>query len=410
MPKPIYWIISAKRALSRPNEIFMSVRKIRNSWWADFRFDGLRYRKKSPVNSKGGAKDYESLLRQKLVRGEPIDETKKEANSDFQQFAWNWFDVYVKNNNKHSEIVSKESILRSHLIPFFGSLRLEKIESKRVEEYKRKTAKTGLCNKTINNHLTVLRKCLNTAQEWGALKNVPVVKLLKVQPQKYDYLTEAESEVLINEARGVIQEMIRLALKTGLRFGEIIALDWQDVDLERKMLAVNKSISKGVMGSTKSNKARYIPLSSDICEMLRGKGGKFGFVFIKATGEAIKQVPCCKALWGACKRAGIRKIGWHALRHTFASRLAQKGVSLKAIQELLGHSDIKTTMRYAHLSPTELRSAIDVLEPTENFGQPAGNGAILRLEFPNLRTKNNIDFLPANKQKTEAEASAFCTD
>ena len=381
----------------------MSIRKIRNSWWADLRFNGHRFRKRSPVNSKEGAKDYESLLRQKLVRGEGLDDQKNKGDITFEIFSKEWFEVYVKNNNKHSEVISKESILRVHLLPFFGKMELSKIQSQKIEEYKRQKIQSGLNNKTINNHLAVLNKSLDTAREWKFINDRPRIRLLKLKPLNHDYLSASECEILLNGATGDSKEMIFLALRTGLRFGEIIALDWQDVDLNRKMLSVSKSISKGLMGSTKSNRARHIPLSGELCEMLTQRSQKSGFIFTSQGGTPKKQIPCCKALYRACRQSKLREIGWHTLRHTFASHLAQKGISLKAIQELLGHSDIRTTMRYAHLSPSELRSAIDCLEPKDNFGQQAGNAHDFSLNISELKRSGKIGFLPIDTQKADTE-------
>src|SRR5680860_42308 len=131
----------------------MSVRKIRASWWIDFRFNNARHRKKSPVNSKAGAYDFEALFRQKLARGESIEEDNTEKKQLFSEFAWYWFETYAKTNNKHSEILNKESILRFHLVPFFGKTKLDCISNQLVEKYKREKQKTRLCNKSINNHL-----------------------------------------------------------------------------------------------------------------------------------------------------------------------------------------------------------------------------------------------------------------
>lgn len=383
-------------------------RKIKKTWWTDFQFNGIRYRKRSPVNSKEGAKDYESLLRQKLVRGENLENRQDKGEITFEKFSKEWFEVYVKNNNKYSEVLSKESILRVHLLPFFGKIKLSKIQSLKIEEYKRQKIQSGLNNKTINNHLAVLNKSLDTAREWKFIYDRPRVKLLKLKPLHHDYLSESECEQLLNGATGIIREMILLALRTGLRFGEIIALDWQDVDLDRRMLSVSKSISRGLMGSTKSNRTRHIPLSGELCEMLSRRKQKSGSVFLSRNGKTMRRSACFKSLRRACKQSKLRAIGWHTTRHTFASHLAQKNISLKAIQELLGHSNIMTTMRYAHLSPSELRSAIDCLEPeNNNFGQPAVNPDKFSLKISEIKQGVKINFLPIDTQKADTEASTF---
>jgi len=350
----------------------MSIFKKRNKYWINISFNRARYRLPSPDNTYAGAKAYESLIRQKLARGEPIkEETEKKETFTFNSFSEQWFNVYVKNNNKKSEIIQKESILRNHLRPFFGSKLLEEINNLDIEKYKAEKTKTGLANKTINNQLTVLSKCLRIAEEWGVLDRMPKIKKLKVQPQKFDFLTEEECRLLLDNSEGYLREMIFFAIKTGLRFGELIAIDWNDINFKESLLTVRRSIVLGEMGSTKSNKIRYIPLTDDICQMLIQRFKKSGYVFSDKLGNPFKQHHCCEGLYSLCKRVGLRKIGWHTFRHTFASHLIQNGVSIKAVQELLGHSDIVTTMRYSHLGPSTLREAIKTLE---------------------LRNDNNLDF------------------
>ena len=93
----------------------MGARKRNNKWWVDFCFNRSRYRRPSPENSKAGALAWELVLKYKLARGEPLDPEKKKIPA-FRDFAWDWFETYAKNNNKHSEIISKETILRVHLV------------------------------------------------------------------------------------------------------------------------------------------------------------------------------------------------------------------------------------------------------------------------------------------------------
>jgi len=385
----------------------MSVRKIRASWWIDFRFNNTRHRKKSPVNSKTGAKDYEALLRQKLARGKSIEKEKTEKKQLFSEFAWYWFETYAKTNNKHSEILNKEGILRVHLIPFFGKAKLDSINNQLVEKYKREKQKTRLCNKSINNHLTVLRKCLETALEWQILEYTPRVKLLKTPPSKFDYLNESECKLLLDNSSGNLHDMILMALNTGLRFGELIALTWKDVNFEKKLLTINKAIAKGVLGSTKSNKNRYIPLTDSVITMLNSRkenNVRNNELIFFENNSFLGQARYIKKIHKLCKDLKFRRISWHVLRHTFASHLAQKGISLKAIQELLGHSDIKTTMRYAHLSPRELRQAVDVL----SFGQQVGNASNFIFNLPSSNNNGQNHFSPYIKQKTELLNSASC--
>jgi len=353
-------------ALSRLSFKFMGVRKRHQKWWVDFSFDGNRYRRPSPDNTKSGAQVFEAVLKQKLARGEPTEVIKVEKII-YKDFALNWLETYAKNNNKHSEVQNKESNLRLHLIPFFGNLPLENIKSLDIEKYKTEKLNENLNPKTINNHLTVLRKSLQCAVEWEMLKNFPYVRKLKVPPQKFDFLSIEECHQLINSADGIWRRMIIVALGTGLRFGELIALSWDDIDLQRKELVVRQSFVRGILGSPKNNKFRKLPISDSVYTALKDISPKKGFVFSDIEGRPLNKHTCLRRLHHACREAGLRDIGWHCLRHTFASQLAQGGANLVAVQNLLGHSEIRTTMRYAHITGDLLRDAIGILDSGMNM-------------------------------------------
>ncbi len=338
----------------------MCVRKRSNKWWVDFSFNGSRYRRPSPENSKAGALAWELVLKQRLARGEPLDPKKEKIT--FKDFARDWFETYVKNNNKHSEILSKERILRVHLTPHFENSELEEINNLEIEKYKARKISQELSFKSINNHLAVLRKALQCAVEWGAIEHLPLVKRLKTPPQKYDFLTQEECRQLLDSSDGIWRDMIVVALETGMRFGEIIALRWEDLDFKSGELTVTQAYAEGVLGSPKSNQLRRIPMSDSVLHILNPTKNTKGLVFSDSEGNPFKRHVCNEKLRSICKRAGLRRIGWHILRHTFASHLAQAGANLTAIQRLLGHSDIRTTMRYAHINRAVLREAIDVLD------------------------------------------------
>lgn len=345
----------------------MSVRKRNNKWWVDFRFNRQRYRKPSPENSKKGALAYELTLRQKLTRGEEIlnpheSESDEDKQITFKEYAEKWFAIYVQNNNKFAEVSNKQYILNSHLIPHFGQKLICEISNYDIEEYKTRKLKSGLSPKTVNNHLIVLSRCLNTALEWNIIENVPKIKRLKVAPQKYDFLNEVESRQILENTSGTLHDMILVALKTGVRFGELIALEWSDIDFQEKVLIVRQAIVRGRLGSTKSNKIRHIPLTEEVCQILLAKAKKRGFVFTDGNNKPLKHRHYLRLLKKACEKAGLREIGWHVLRHTFASHLAGNNAPMKAIQEMLGHSDIVTTMRYSHVSHSTLRDAVKTLE------------------------------------------------
>jgi integrase len=347
----------------------MAVRMIRKAWWVDFRINRHRYRKRSPENTRTGALAYEATLRQKLSRGESIDRVTDTAQQEqtFEQFAWKWFDEYVVPNNKHSEQRAKRIVLRSSLIPFFGKMHLSDIGARHIEQYKAQALKAGLSRKTINNRLTIFRKCVGTAYEWLALSGVPpTVTWLKCPPVVADYLSPDECSLLLRQANGVMYEMVLTALRTGMRQGELKGLQWSSIDWQNRSLAVQHSRCDytGELTSPKSNRVRHIPIDVDVYEMLLVRKRSTGYVFLNDNNEPFKGQAMQHRMVRLCRRAGLREIGWHALRHTFASHLAMKGVPMTAVQMLMGHSSITTTMRYAHLAPSTFSA---------DFGQPAGN-------------------------------------
>ena len=342
----------------------MSIFKRGNKYWINLRYNRSRYRRPSPDNSCAGAKAYEAVLRQKLARGEPIDpEPVKLAvkMETFQEFSEKWFNVYVMISNKYTEQTNKRYVLGGHLNPFFGSKPLDKISNLDIENYKAEKMKSGLSNKTINNHLAILSKCLKTAQDWDIIIKRPKINLLKVPPQKFDFLTIEECQTLLEHCDGMLYEMVLLAINTGMRFGELIALEWGDINLTDKIITVKNSIALGRLGSTKSNKIRYIPLQDDAFRMLAIRSKRAGYVFSDDNNKPLKQHRYISLLHKACDLAHMRRIGWHMLRHTFSSCLVQNNISVFVLKELLGHSDIKTTMRYSHLTTSATRDAIETL-------------------------------------------------
>jgi len=164
--------------------------------------------------------------------------------------------------------------------------------------------------------------------------------------------------------------MTLVGAEAGLRQGEMVALSWKDIDLVAGMLTVRKSSWRGVVGTPKSGKDRKVPLTARLTSALKAHRHLRGeLVFCHQDGRPFTQSAIEAALRYACRRAGLRQIGSHVLRHTFCSHLAMRGAAPNAIQELAGHSTLAMTMRYMHLAPIALRQAIDLL----NFGHPMGN-------------------------------------
>lgn len=358
----------------------MAVRLIKKSWWVDFQFDQTRYRRRSPENTRQGARAYELLLRQRMARGETIGRLSPAQDIPFEEFAWKWFEEYVVPNNKFSEQRIKRYTLKSSLIPFFGRMLIREITTYHIERYKARKVKEGLANKSIKNHLTVLSKCLTCAYAWLEFASKPPeIPWPKCPPPQTDYLSPDECQILLSHANGVIREMVLMALRSGMRQGELKGLQWSSIDWENRVVIVNNSYCdrEKDIGPPKNNRIRSIPLDGDVYEMLYRRKRATGYVFTNSKGRPLNHSWLSYHLDKLCRSADLRRISWHTLRHTFASHLAMKGVPLNAVQALLGHSTIVMTMRYSHVAPSTMRAAIELLNPrrfvTGGFGQPAVN-------------------------------------
>jgi integrase len=210
------------------------------------------------------------------------------------------------------------------------------------------------------------------------------VQNVSFEPVKNDidrWLTPAEETQLMAAAFPWLQEIMVVALHTGMRQGEILALQWQDIDFERGTLMVMHS---------KNGTRRTLPLTSTVFELLVTRqarvGIKVGFVFTIENGTRVKPRYLVRAFQKAVRRSGIAHVRFHDLRHTFATRLVQRGVDLYRVQRLLGHKTSIMTQRYAHHSPESLREGVRVLEDTEPVrvstnlaqGPNSGGGQVLK--------------------------------
>lgn len=317
-----------------------------------------------------------------LARGENIDEAQSEIGrgGTFEEFVPTWFENYVVPNNKPLEQRSKKYALRGLLIPFFGKLVIKDITTQHIEEFKAECLAKGQSRKTVNNRLTILSKCLSTAYEWQRLPgSPPKVKWLKCPPQKTDFLSPDECALLLTNSEGVIREMILVALRTGMRHGELAGLQWSSINWNTRIITVRHAWCDkvGTLESPKSNRERHIPLDADVYEVLFNRKRATGFVFLDR-GKPWSNKQSLLALRRVRYKAGLRPFTWHTLRHTFASHLAMRNVPLHVVQQLLGHSTINVTMRYAHVAPSMLRSAIDALNPKMNYAATFGQVAVNR--------------------------------
>lgn len=318
------------------------------------------------MQTRRGAQEFESQVRLELATTAKTP-GRVEAPR-LADFADEWLAAYVAVHNKPSTMVRNQAILRRHLIPFFGNRRLDEIDRRVIEAFNVDRRAAGLNNGSINTHLTVLHKMMRTAQEWERLDAVPRVRLLPYEQGGFDWLRPAEAGALLDAAAGLGRRwytLFLLALRTGLRRGEIFALHWREVDFDARQITVKHTEWRGGLVSPKSGKVRVVPMAADLVAALRRwrEESRGALVFAGRDGRIMRRTGNAnRALERALSRAGLRHVRFHDLRHTFASHLVLKGQPLRVVQLLMGHHSVTVTERYAHVGDEQLAAAVDVLD------------------------------------------------
>lgn len=159
--------------------------------------------------------------------------------------------------------------------------------------------------------------------------------------------------------------------EAGLRCGEMIALEWADIDLDKRQLCVQRSDWRGQINAPKGGRLRYVPLTTRLTAALREHRHLRGQrVLLQSDGSPLRVDMVGDHVRRAARKAGVTVSGAHRLRHTFCSHLAMRGAPATAIQALAGHQSLSTTERYMHLSPAALDKAIRLLDsPSVSMGR-----------------------------------------
>jgi integrase len=264
---------------------------------------------------------------------------------------------------KPSTLRDYQSIIRAHLLPAFGHERLEDITSEGVERWSASLAASGrMNNRTRLKILTVLHGVMQRAKRVWKLPRNPIADVEKpVQRRSTEIAVFSPEDVmaLVRAADSEQDAAIYLtAAFTGLRRGELVALRWRDVDFARRHIRVTASYTERALSTPKSGRARSVPLAPPVAEALArlsGHGEHTGdddLVFPGTAGWFLDASALYRRYKAALKRANLRSLRFHDLRHTFGTQvIGNPEVSILQLKEWMGHDDIDTTMKYLHFAP-----------------------------------------------------------
>ena len=328
----------------------------------------LRYRDKHGKQKQQKIGDTKSLtfeqarnaaqtLRARVVLGEDLSAEKAALKNTptFEAFASERYMPYVKGYKRSWD--KDESTLRNHLLPRFGRLYLDEITTQDIIAFHHAMRSQGYAAGTCNHIVIMMRYMFNLAKKWGIQgvdKNPSVgIPFFEENNKRERYLNPLEvkrlQETLHNSDNPQLKYIVPLLLLTGCRKRELLDARWEHIDLERRTWRIPIS---------KSGKARHVPLSSDVIALL-GQVPRFDACpYVVPNPKTQLPYVSIFCSWNtARKQAELPDVRMHDLRHSFASFLINSGRSLYEVQNLLGHSQLVTTQRYAHLSQATLLDA-----------------------------------------------------
>ena len=273
----------------------------------------------------------------------------------FSQFIEDQYLPFVKTYKRSWD--TDLSLLRNHLLPRFGSQRLDTITRQDIVRMHADRKAAGAAAASANRLLIMMRYIFNLAIRWEipGVKTNPCagVQLLEVNNKRERYLGENEAKRLYDAVcqseNTMLKFIVPMLIPTGARKREVLDAKWADFDLERRIWRIP---------TTKAGKARHVPLSDGALHLLSTmpREAECPWAFANPdTGKPFISIYCS---WHSARtQAGLADVRMHDLRHSFASLLINSGRTLYEVQHILGHTQVKTTQRYAHLSQDTLLAA-----------------------------------------------------
>lgn len=323
----------------------MSYKKIEEGKWVvDFRDSMKRKHRIIVRGNKATAKMKEARLREQ-AETEIMFPEKKQQNVTFRKLSDNYFKLHGKQLRSPSW-----ANMNKHIMKRFGNYTMKDLTSEVLQTFYNELIESGLKSATANRYITHINAIINLADRHGLFTGRNPCKAVDVLPEdnkRTRYLSQKEIQLLRDNCRADVWPVVFCALCTGMRRGEILNLEWQNVDL------INDNIT---LLKTKTNKKREIPILPELKAMFIQLGPKpSGKVF------SISQDAFICSWKRTLAKLKIPDFHFHDLRHCYSSYFVMNGGELQILQQLLGHSSLSLTQRYAHLSPYHIKKGAQVM-------------------------------------------------
>ncbi len=370
----------------------VNVRKHAGKWYVFVNYHGRR-KAKCIGSSRQFAEEVKRQIEAKLTLGDLALFESSEKTQTFSEYADEWLKDYARVECKTSTADGYEGVIEQYLRPRFGNRALNEIKRDDVKAMINELIAKDLSRNTIRNALCVIRGIFNEAIEAGILEVNPAARLgrftrtAKTSEVKGISLTSAEAEQFLQAAKGICPEyhpLFLMALRAGLRRGELVAIQWGDIQFGKdendanRFIVVQHNYVRREHTTTKSNKSRRVDMSRELRRtLLEGRDKRLLEAFLEGENDISDEVVFPspdgaildpdnlyhRFFLPVLTKAGIRKIRLHDLRHTFGSLLIQNGASIVYVKEQMGHSSIQVTVdTYGHLIPGADVSFVDRLD------------------------------------------------
>lgn len=356
----------------------MSVERLRNGRWRVRWRDETRVQRAKTFVEKDDALDFADDLR----RGKAPDVRRDSLT--FKDLTERWLAEHCDVAKALSSRADDRGRLAKHLLPVWGDRLAASLTKADAVTLRANLVAAGLSTKTANDIVGLARKILGDGVQWDLISANPLAGLAKLRQQEkpITYWLREERDRFLNYCRTEepwLHDLVAVAVHTGLRLGELQGLCRDAVDLERRVITVRRIVcprTRKLLEQTKSKRIREVPMNALVARVLESRRGLGALELVFGPPPRHSNY-AVKALRRVAKRAGVRPIRFHDLRHTFASHMAMAGIDMQTLRVLLGHSDFAMTMRYAHLHPSHLKGVTDTLcvPPVYSKFERAGNEA-----------------------------------